>query len=102
MIASLIIAGHGFYNLIRHGSCDPDNPENCPFGQPKCSEAAHCKPCVCDGEEISCSSPAFDACGGKEECDCKEVCKEAKNMEEKEGVEHPPEKNDQRPTTNDQ
>jgi len=62
-------SAHGIYNLIVHGSCDPDTG-NCPFAthDPTCGCG---EICYCDTQ--TCESNEYGACKGN--CTCqKEVC----------------------------
>jgi hypothetical protein len=60
--ASLGYSSYSVYNLVAHGTCDTNNPDNCPF-----STATP----LCDKD--TCSSPAYLACKGNLTCQ-KEVC----------------------------
>ena len=67
--ASLGYSAYGIYNLVVHGTCDP-NSDTCPFSTtaPVCG----CEG-LCQCEEESCNSPEYVACEGN--CSCqKEIC----------------------------
>ncbi len=70
MIVSFIFMVMGFYNLFTFGTCDPANPENCPFGtgetyiNPTTGEAF----CECNFSMEGCSVEDFEFCGT--DCDC--------------------------------
>ena len=86
LFASLAYTTYSFYNLAVYGTCDPSDPGSCVFtvqhDKGPCvadngtlSAAAHtCIPCLCNGEEIHCDAPEYQACGGN--CACvEEMCR---------------------------
>ncbi len=74
MFVSLAYTAYGAYNLALYGTCDPANPDSCVFnpdlpecGDPTCTALDHC---LCNGVEVHCEEPIFEACNG----DCTCVC----------------------------
>ena len=75
MFVSLAYTAYGFYNLAVYGTCDPSDPDSCVFtiqdGTGPCvadGEGHTCAPCFCDGEEVHCDAPEYEACEG--DCAC--------------------------------
>ncbi len=80
MFISLAYSAYGAYNLAVFGTCDPAHPETCVFNTelPQCGDA-ECNPaehCFCDGVEVHCNEPIYEACGG----DCACVCSGGDSM----------------------
>jgi hypothetical protein len=85
LFISLAYTAFGFYNLAVYGTCDPSDPNSCVFtvahDQGPCvasngtlSASGHsCLPCMCNGKEIHCDAPEYQACNG--DCACvEEMC----------------------------
>lgn len=77
LFVSLFISALGTFNLLVYGTCDPSNPDSCPFTfnqtTQTCSPMSECQPCLCGSEQIGCEDPEYLACGGN--CDCiQDIC----------------------------
>lgn len=73
LIVSIVLSARGLYYLATEGTCDPSNPDACPFGEAPVEE--ECPTCEvdCDCSEVGCDIPEYEACEG--DCDCiKEIC----------------------------
>jgi hypothetical protein len=77
MFSSMIYSGYSLYNLAVYGTCDLSNPDSCVFTvqhdvgpcvDSGSVEAHACVPCLCNGEEIHCDAPEWQACDG--DCAC--------------------------------
>ena len=73
-LVSLAYTAYGAYNIVTFGTCDPIHPDTCVFnpdlpmcGDPACTGEDHC---FCNGVEIHCTEPIYEACNG----DCSCVC----------------------------
>jgi hypothetical protein len=72
LFVSLFYTGYSVYNLASYGTCDPMNPDECVFNPdlPVCEIPECTGHCWCNGVEVGCNDPLFEACDG----DCSCVC----------------------------
>lgn len=70
LFVSLAFSVMGVYNLMVYGTCDPENPQNCPIGETMYSPYTGEEICECGFNTDECKVEDFKACGV--DCNCLE------------------------------